>query len=87
MDSNFVIDNWADGDVASENNILNKLLNYQKSYEAIRKQFSAIPEFDYTGQKTQLESLHTRVLANAIDERVIHVYRCVIPYDSHNLDM
>ena len=37
----------------------------------LREQFTAIPQVDYIGAKTKLESLNTQILAERIDERLI----------------
>ena len=40
----------------------------------IREQFTVIPQVDYIGAKTKLESLNTQLLAERIDERFIEFY-------------
>jgi len=65
------ITEWFGDSSRKQNSLLVKVLSLQEKYNKIRKQFVSIPIFDYIGQKTQLESLHTNVLANTVDERVI----------------
>lgn len=62
---------WTTVQTGSDKFRLCQVLDHQQRYDEIRKQFTSIPEFDYTGQKTKIESLHTNALANTIDERVI----------------
>jgi hypothetical protein len=46
-----------------------------KAREAlVRGRFEAVPEVDYLGAKTRIESLNTQALAERIDERLIEFY-------------
>lgn len=40
----------------------------------IRKKFTAVPQVDYVGAKTKIESLNTQLLAERIDERLIEFH-------------
>jgi hypothetical protein len=40
----------------------------------VREQFTAVPQVDYIGAKTKIESLNTQLLAERIDERLIEFY-------------
>jgi superfamily I DNA and/or RNA helicase len=50
------------------------ILEYLHRKASITDQFAQLPEIDYTGDKTELETLHAKKLANVIDERVINFY-------------
>lgn len=62
--------NWV-YDAVSEGSVLSRLLGFIAEYGEMRRRFLDLPEFDYVGDKTRLESLHTQRLAHTIDERVI----------------
>jgi hypothetical protein len=40
----------------------------------IREKFTAVPQLDYIGAKTKIESLNTQLLAERIDERLIEFH-------------
>ena len=48
------------------------MLTYSSGFKAIRDTFQDIPEFDYAGEKTKLESLHAQRLAHTLDGQVVH---------------
>ena len=50
---------------------LARLTDLAAEYRQIRRRFLDLPEFDYVGDKSRLESLHTQRLAHTIDERVV----------------
>jgi len=56
---------------AAEGSLLARLGDFAAEYRRMRERFGALPEFDYVGEKSRLESLHTQRLAHTIDERVV----------------
>jgi very-short-patch-repair endonuclease len=56
---------------AAEDSLLARLGDFAADYRRIGERFGALPEFDYVGEKSRLESLHTQRLAHTIDERVV----------------
>jgi len=61
---------WVDT-AASEGSLLARLADFATEYRRMKERFSELPEFDYVGEKSRLESLHTQRLAHTIDERVV----------------
>ena len=61
---------WVDA-VAAEGSLLARLTEFAAGYRRMKERFSELPEFDYVGEKSRLESLHTQRLAHMIDERVV----------------
>jgi hypothetical protein len=59
------------GAVAAEGSLLARLTEFAAGYRRMKERFSELPEFDYIGEKSRLESLHTQRLAHMIDERVV----------------
>ena len=72
--TDFNLEQWCNQDQSVESEQLQKIFEYCAKYEKQRYQFVSLPQIDYTGEKTQLESLHTRTLANTIDERVVDFF-------------
>ena len=60
------------GDVALA--VLDRLGTLKRREAQIREKFLAVPQVDYIGAKTKIESLNTQVLAECIDERLIEFY-------------
>ena len=54
--------------------MLQKALWLQPQFNSVREHFIALPQYDYSSEKSKLESLHTKVLADTIDERVIEFH-------------
>jgi hypothetical protein len=61
---------WVDT-AATEGSLLARLADFAAGYRRMKERFSELPEFDYIGEKSRLESLHTQRLAHMIDERVV----------------
>ena len=61
---------WVDT-AAVEGSALARLTDFAAEYRRMMERFSALPEFDYVGEKNRLESLHTQRLAHTIDDRVV----------------
>jgi very-short-patch-repair endonuclease len=61
---------WVDT-AAAEGSRLARLADFAAEYRRMKERFSELPEFDYVGEKSRLESLHTQRLAHTIDERVV----------------
>jgi hypothetical protein len=61
---------WVDA-VAVEGSLLARLAEFTAGYRQMKERFSELPEFDYVGEKSRLESLHTQRLAHMIDGRVV----------------
>ena len=61
---------WVDT-AADEGSALARLTDFAAEYRRMMERFSALPEFDYVGEKNRLESLHTQRLAHTIDDRVV----------------
>jgi hypothetical protein len=54
--------------------LLDRLGALKRREADIREKFTAIPQVDYIGAKTKIESLNTHLLAERIDERLIEFY-------------
>jgi tetratricopeptide (TPR) repeat protein len=54
--------------------LLDRLGALKRREADIREKFTAIPQVDYIGAKTKIESLNTQLLAERIDERLIEFY-------------
>jgi superfamily I DNA and/or RNA helicase len=61
---------WAETAVA-DGARLTRLTDLAAEYRLMKGLFVGLPEFDYVGEKSRLESLHTQRLAHRIDERVV----------------
>jgi hypothetical protein len=61
---------WVDT-AATEGSLLARLADFAAGYRRMKERFSELSEFDYIGEKSRLESLHTQRLAHMIDERVV----------------
>ena len=61
---------WVDT-AATDGSLLARLADFATEYRRMKERFSELPEFDYVGEKSRLESLHTQRLAHTIDERVV----------------
>ena len=61
---------WVDT-ACVEGSLLVRVTDFAAEYRGMKERFSALPEFDYVGEKSRLESLHTQRLAHTIDERVV----------------
>jgi hypothetical protein len=61
---------WVDTAVV-EGSVLARLTEFAEEYRRMKTCFSELPEFDYVGEKSRLESLHTQRLVHTIDERVV----------------
>src|SRR6202023_1757194 len=61
---------WIDAAV-SEGVLLARFCAFVADHKRMRESFVGFPEFDYVGEKSRLESLHTQRLAHTIDERVV----------------
>jgi len=61
---------WVEAAV-SEGVLLARLTEFVAEHRAMRERFVSFPEFDYVGEKSRLESLHTQRLAHTIDGRVV----------------
>jgi len=61
---------WVDT-ACVEGSLFARLTDFAAEYRDMKERFSALPEFDYVGEKSRLESLHTQRLAHTIDERVV----------------
>ena len=62
---------WVETAVAAGTHLA-RLTDLAREYRQMKGRFLELPEFDYVGEKTRLESLHTQRLAHTIDERVVH---------------
>jgi very-short-patch-repair endonuclease len=62
---------WTPQGASAASKRLQEVLAFAGEYEEQRRSFHAIPEFDYAGDMTRLESLHAQRLAYIIDGRVI----------------
>jgi AAA domain len=51
---------------------LRDIISYASRYKELQNGFRGIPEFDYAGEKTKLETLHAQRLAHTLDGQVIH---------------
>jgi hypothetical protein len=61
---------WTEA-VSVDGSLLSRAAHFVSEFQGIKRRFGELPEFDYLGQKSRLESLHTQRLAHTIDERVI----------------
>jgi hypothetical protein len=61
---------WIDAAV-SEGVLLARFCAFVADHKRMRESFVGFPEFDYVGEKSRLESLHTQRLAHTIDGRVV----------------
>jgi very-short-patch-repair endonuclease len=57
--------------MVTEDSMLARLSNFVAEFQAMKQRFLELPDFDYVGEKSRLESLHTQRLAHVIDERVV----------------
>jgi hypothetical protein len=55
----------------TEDALVARLTNFAADHQNMRQRFVNLPEFDYVGDKSRLESLHTQRLAHTIDGRVV----------------
>jgi very-short-patch-repair endonuclease len=55
----------------SEGSTLSRLTRFIAEFREMKRRFLDLPDFDYVGEKSRLESLHTQRLAHTIDERVV----------------
>ncbi len=55
----------------TDDSLLLRVADFVTLYMDTKRRFLELPEFDYVGQKSRLESLHTQRLAQTIDERVV----------------
>lgn len=65
---------WIQETKQGEAQMLLQALWLQPQFNSVREPFIALPQYDYSSEKSKLESLHTRVLADTIDERVIEFH-------------
>jgi very-short-patch-repair endonuclease len=61
---------WVEAAV-TEGSALARLTDFAAEYRQVKDRFAGLPEFDYVGDKSRLESLHTQRLAHTIDARVV----------------
>lgn len=54
--------------------LLDQISTLKRREAEICEQFAAVPQVDYIGAKTKIESLNTQLLAECIDERLIEFY-------------
>jgi len=59
---------------ASSLSVIDRLAALKRREDRVRAMFKAVPEIDYLGAKTRIESLNTQLLAERIDERLIEFY-------------
>ena len=57
--------------MVTQNSTLARLSSFVADFQAMKQRFLELPDFDYVGGKSRLESLHTQRLAHVIDERVV----------------
>jgi very-short-patch-repair endonuclease len=65
---------WLQETKQGEAKMLLQALWLQPQFNSVREPFIALPHYDYSSEKSKLESLHTRILADTIDERVIEFH-------------
>jgi very-short-patch-repair endonuclease len=58
-------------DAVTEGVLLARFCDFVAAHKRMRESFVGFPEFDYVGEKSRIESLHTQRLAHTIDGRVV----------------
>jgi hypothetical protein len=66
------LDLWAQDSASGSAATLTDVISYAIEYQDVQQLFDKIPDFDFAGEKSRLESLHAHRLANTLDGRVIH---------------
>jgi hypothetical protein len=66
------ISEWTTSAASASSRKLHEVLTYSSGFKTIQDTFRDIPEFDYAGEKTKLESLHAQRLAHTLDGQVVH---------------
>ncbi len=65
------LDQWLFEPSAEQQALMDLVTRYVDRHACISRQFKDLPEIDYATDKQELELLHTKRLANIIDERVV----------------
>jgi superfamily I DNA and/or RNA helicase/very-short-patch-repair endonuclease len=66
------LDQWLFDPSAEQQILMELVTEYVNRFSTISKQFNELPQIDYATDKQELELLHTKRLANIIDERVVN---------------